>query len=108
MKLKSLLFGSAAVLAAGTGAQAADLPVALALISSLKDVPIAEDVAAFGELGLAGELRSVANADARVSEAARLGFTRVLLPYANLTSVTKRDGVTVIGVRNIREAYDAL
>ena len=87
---------------------AADLPVALALISSLKDVPIAEDVAAFGELGLAGELRSVANADARVSEAARLGFTRVLLPYANLASVTKRDGVTVIGVRNIREAYDAL
>lgn len=87
---------------------AADLPVALALISSLKDVPIAEDVAAFGELGLAGELRSVANADARVSEAARLGFTRVLLPYANLSSVTPRDGVAIIGVRNIREAYDAL
>ena len=87
---------------------AADLPVALALISSLKDAPLAENVAAFGELGLAGELRSVANADARVSEAARLGFTRILLPHANLSSVTPRSGVDIVGVRSVREAYDAL
>lgn len=87
---------------------AADLPVAIALISSLKDTPIPEDVVAFGEIGLAGELRSVSNADARISEAARLGFSRVILPYANLKTVTPRDGIEVIGVRSIREAYEAL
>ena len=87
---------------------AADLPVALALISSLKDTPVPENVVAFGEIGLAGELRSVSNADARISEAARLGFERVILPQANLKTITPRKGIEVIGVRNIREAYDAL
>ena len=57
---------------------AADLPVALALISSLKDTPVGEGIVAFGEIGLAGELRGVSNAEARVYEAARLGFTRIL------------------------------
>ncbi|MBE6793012.1 MAG: DNA repair protein RadA [Ruminococcaceae bacterium] len=87
---------------------AADLPVALALISSLKDTPIPEDVVAFGEVGLAGELRAVSNADARISEAARLGFSRVILPHHNLKTVTPRDDIAIIGVKDIRAAYEAL
>ncbi len=87
---------------------AADLPVALALVSSLKDTPVPEDVVAFGEVGLAGELRAVSNADARISEAARLGFARVILPYHNLKSVTPREDIEIIGVKDIRAAYEAL
>jgi len=58
--------------------------VALALVSSLKDTPVPEGVVAFGEIGLAGEIRSVSQAEARISEAARLGFTRIILPKPNL------------------------
>lgn len=87
---------------------AADLPVALALISSLKDTPVGEGIVAFGEIGLAGELRGVSNAEARVYEAARLGFTRILVPYHNLTSLTNSAGIEIIGVRDVREAYAAL
>ncbi|MBQ3241751.1 MAG: DNA repair protein RadA, partial [Oscillospiraceae bacterium] len=55
---------------------AADLPVSLALISSLLDKPIDEGLIAFGEIGLAGEIRAISNAEARVKEAERLGFTK--------------------------------
>ncbi len=87
---------------------AADLPVALALISGLKDKPIPDDVVAFGEIGLAGELRSVSAADQRVAEAARLGFTKILLPAANLKSLSGDYGVELVGIHSVREAYEKL
>lgn len=87
---------------------AADLPVALALVSSLKDTVVGEGIAAFGEVGLAGEIRSVSHAEARVAEAVRMGFTRVILPYHNVQSMAKRTDLELIGVRSIREAYEAL
>lgn len=87
---------------------AADLPVALALVSSLKDTPVPEGVIAFGEVGLAGEIRSVSNADARISEAARLGFGKVILPWHNLKTITKREDVAIVGVKTVREAYEEL
>ena len=88
---------------------ASDLPVALALVSSLKDTPVPEGVVAFGEIGLAGEIRSVSQADARISEAARLGFTRIILPKPNLKNLSVHpDGAEIIGVRTVREAYEAL
>ncbi len=87
---------------------AADLPVALSLVSSLKDTVVSEGVVAFGEIGLAGEVRSVSHAEARVAEAVRLGFTRVILPYHNLKSLGKRSDIELIGVRTIRDAYEAL
>ena len=59
---------------------AADLAVALALASSRLDVPLPRDVAACGEVGLGGEVRRVGRIDARLREAERLGFRRVLLP----------------------------
>ena len=87
---------------------AADLPVALSLVSSLKDTVVGEGIAAFGEVGLAGEIRSVSHAEARVAEAARLGFTRVIVPYHNLKALGRRTDVELIGVRTIRDAYEAL
>ena len=87
---------------------AMDLPVALALISGLKDVVVSSDTVAFGEIGLTGEIRSVSNADMRVAEAARMGFKRVILPYHNLQSLVKRDDVTVVGVKNVREAFEEI
>lgn len=87
---------------------AVDLPVALALISGLKDVVVASDTVAFGEIGLTGEIRAVSNADLRVSEAARMGFRRVIVPYHNLSSIVKRDDVQVIGVKTVREAFEEI
>ena len=85
----------------------ADLALALALISCLKDKPLREDLIAFGELGLAGELRPVAFADQRVREAARLGFTTVLLPKGNTEkgNVPTPEGVKIVPVRSV---FDAL
>ncbi len=87
---------------------AADLAVAMSLISSLKDISIREDAIVFGEVGLAGELRSVTHIDARISEAARLGFRRCILPYHCLKKTHgQMDTIELIGVKNLREAFDA-
>ncbi|MBQ7545664.1 MAG: DNA repair protein RadA [Clostridia bacterium] len=89
---------------------ASDLSVALALVSSLKDVPVRDDVLAFGEIGLAGEIRSVNACAQRVREAARLGFSRCVIPKHNLKNITTelRDQIEVIGVRTIREAFESV
>ena len=59
---------------------AADLSVAMALVSSLKDAVIGDKVLAFGEIGLAGEIRAVSHCEQRVQEAGRLGFQRCVIP----------------------------
>ena len=90
---------------------AADLAVAIALVSSLKDLCVGEDVIAFGEIGLAGELRAVNHADMRIREAARLGFKRCILPYHNLKSLNlppQEYGIRLFGVRTVREAVETL
>ncbi len=85
---------------------AVDLAVGLALISSLKDKEIREDTIAFGEVGLAGELRSVNHIEARIAEASRMGFTRCIIPYNNLKKVKSNSDIELIGVKNIREAFE--
>jgi len=89
---------------------AADLPVALSLVSSLRDLPVNEGVVAFGEIGLAGELRSVTNAEGRVREAARLGMSKCILPKQCLRAFNKiaDPGIQLIGVRTVKEAVEAL
>ena len=87
---------------------AVDLPVALALISGLKDAVISSDTIAFGEIGLTGEIRAVSNADLRIAEAARMGFKKVLIPHHNLSALTKREDIEVIGVRTVREAFEEI
>ncbi len=87
---------------------AADLPVALALISSVKDKPIGESVVAFGEIGLAGELRAVSGAEQRIAEAARLGFTRVIVPMQTMKNLTGSYNIEVVGAATVREAFERL
>ena len=87
---------------------AVDLPVALALISGLKDVAISSDTIAFGEIGLTGEIRAVSNADLRVSEAARMGFKKVIVPSHNLSNISARSDVEIIAVKTVREAFEAI
>lgn len=89
---------------------AADLAVSMALVSSLKDIVIPDDMLAFGEIGLAGEIRSVSHAEERVKEAARLGFKKCIVPKHNLDSIklSKDLNIKVIGVSTVREAFDAI
>ena len=87
---------------------AVDLAVAMALISSLKDVPLSDDAIAFGEIGLAGEIRSVSHAQQRVNEAVRLGFRRIIIPAHNMKDITAPDDAQVIPVRNVRQAFEAI
>lgn len=87
---------------------ACDLAVALSLISSLKDTPISDSAIVFGEIGLAGELRSVTHIDARICEAQRLGFKKCILPYHSLKRIlSKYNGIELIGAKNVREAFEA-
>ncbi len=84
---------------------AADLAVAMALVSGLRDIPIDPNTIAFGEIGLSGEIRTVPRAQARVNEAARLGFTKCILPSASMKQITKcPDSIELIGVRNLAQA----
>ena len=82
---------------------AADLPVALAIASSLLDVAVDPGLAAAGEIGLSGELRAVPQADRRRSEARRLGFHDCLLPFSHLAGHSKKDGAGS-GVVTLAEA----
>lgn len=80
----------------------ADLSIAMALISGITDRVIPDNLIAFGELGLSGEVRAVSHIEYRVKEAIRLGFTKILLPEKNVTKSLKAPaGVQICGVSNI-------
>lgn len=87
---------------------ASDLPVALSLISSLKDEVLRDDCIAFGEIGLAGEIRSVNYAEMRVREAVRLGFKKCILSSHNLKELSAelKSKIEIVGVNNIRKAFE--
>ena len=87
---------------------AVDLAVAMALVSSLKDMPIADDAIAFGEIGLAGEIRSVSHAQQRVNEAVRLGFKRIIVPAHNMKDINTPVDAQIIPVKNVRQAFEAI
>ena len=88
---------------------AADLSIALALYSSLRDKVVDDKTIAFGEIGLGGELRNISYTEQRISEAERMGFERCIVPAQSLKGIDlKRFGIKVIGVRDLRQAFDAL
>lgn len=87
---------------------ALDLAVIAALYSSHRDIKIPAHFMVFGEVGLAGEVRSVSLAKERVQEAARLGFTTCLLPKSSLSADLNARGMKLIGVSNIEEAITVL
>lgn len=91
------------------GEPAADLAIATALISSLTDRVVPDDLIVIGELGLAGECRAVSNLEMRVREAARLGFTQAIVPYRNIEKrPVKVDGMKIIPVRGVYEVLKEL
>ncbi len=83
---------------------AADLAIALAVASAVRDEPFPSDGIAFGEIGLAGEIRSVSGMPRRLAEAARLGFKRAWVPPGVAGSGPVPDGIRVIEVRQVWEA----
>lgn len=87
---------------------ASDLAVALSLISSLKDAVVDSSTIVFGEVGLAGEIRTVNNCEQRIRECQRLGFKKCIIPRQNLKNLSKADfeNIEIYGVRNIREAFE--
>ncbi len=87
---------------------AADLAAVLALASSFRDKPLPYDLAAIGEVGLTGELRSVSSVNQRLSEIHRLGFRKVIVPSSILGKAIQIDGLHLIPVKNIREALAAI
>ena len=84
---------------------AADLPVALALYSSLKDKPVDEKIIAIGEVGLGGEIRSVTHLGQRIQEAKRLGFEKCIVPKHSLGGIKPPEGIEVIGVSSLKQAF---
>jgi DNA repair protein RadA/Sms len=86
----------------------ADLPVLLAIRSSLYDRPLPERMLVFGEVGLAGEIRPVQGGLDRIKEAAKHGFQRALVPKANAPRAGARLGIEVLGVERLAEAVEGL
>ncbi len=85
----------------------ADLPVVLAVASSYRDKPIENDLAAIGEVGLTGEVRSVSHINQRLQEVSRLGFKKCIIPKRSAQKLEIPSGLEVYMVRNIREAIEA-
>jgi DNA repair protein RadA/Sms len=87
---------------------AIDLGVIVAVASSLREVPLDPHLVVFGEVGLTGEVRAVAQVEARLREAAKLGFRRCLLPQANCQPAPAAVDIELYGVRTVAEALEVL
>jgi DNA repair protein RadA/Sms len=85
----------------------ADLALLLSIVSSFRNSPLDRELIAFGEVGLAGEIRPVPNGSERISEAAKHGFKRAIVPKANVPK-QKIAGIDVVGVSRLSEALEAL
>ena len=94
----------------------ADLAMLLAIVSSLRDRALDQDLVVFGEVGLSGEIRPVPSGQERIREAAKHGFKRAIVPIANVPANKAKggkpnsaiDGMEIIGVKTLQEALSAL
>ena len=84
----------------------ADLGAALALISSIKDIPLPDDFIAIGEIGLAGECRAIPAIEQRINEAARIGFTQIMVPYRSI--INKKFNLPGVEIIPVKSVFDAL
>lgn len=87
---------------------AVDLGIVLALASSLRNQPLDPQMVVFGEVGLTGEVRAISQAEMRIKEAAKMGFSRCLFPKSNAAQVSGAGGLELIGVDSIEKALDVL
>jgi len=85
----------------------ADLALLLAIVSSLRDKPLPNNMVAFGEVGLAGEIRPIPSGQERLREAVKHGFTRAIVPHANVPK-NGIPGIKITGVHKLSEALEAL
>ena len=87
---------------------AADLGIIAAVASSIRNRPIKDGTAVFGEVGLAGEIRGATQAPLRVREAAQMGFARCVLPPGNCPPTDVPPGIELVEVKTVTEALDAM
>lgn len=87
---------------------ALDLGIVLAILSSLQNIAVPDDLIVFGEVGLSGEVRSVSMAEMRVREAAKLGFHTCILPASSAEGIKNREGMKLIPIRGIAQLQDYL
>ena len=86
---------------------ACDLAVALSLVAAIKDVKISSNVIILGEIGLAGEIRSISCAEKIILEAEKLGFTDIIIPFGNLKNLKNiKRNVNLIGVKTLKSAVE--
>jgi len=87
---------------------AADLGVVVAIASSIRDIPTDAKTVCFGEVGLGGEIRAVSQVTERIKEAARLGFTKCIVPQSNMNGLVIKDKIQVQGARYIRDVLNTI
>ncbi len=87
---------------------AADLGIVAALVSSYLDTPVPLHMVAFGEVGLAGEVRGVSQPEMRIKEALKLGFSRCLLSRGNLSAAGELEGMAAQGIESVAQLRDLL
>ena len=85
----------------------ADLALIAALVSSFRNRPLPQDVVIFGEIGLGGEIRPVPSGQERISEAAKHGFKKAIVPIANMPK-KKPENMQIFAVKKVSEALDIL
>lgn len=86
---------------------AIDLGIALALVSSFRNKPIDDKTAAFGEIGLSGEVRSISMVEQRVREAVKMGYTTCIIPKVCVKQIKGMENVRIIGVASVKEAIES-
>jgi DNA repair protein RadA/Sms len=84
---------------------AADLGMAVAIVSSLRDVPADSQAVVIGEVGLGGEIRRIHQLERRVAEATKLGFKHIVLPSQNLPTLSLAAGVEIVEVETVEQAF---
>jgi DNA repair protein RadA/Sms len=87
---------------------AVDLGLIYAIASSFRDRTIIQGTVVFGEVGLAGEVRAVTQSEARIKEAEKLGFKRIILPRGNLKKISWKPSIELIGIDNVADGLDVV
>ena len=87
---------------------AVDLGIIATIASSAREVSIKPDTFVFGEIGLSGEVRAVAQAEARLKEAAKIGFKRAVIPAGNALKTANIEGLQIIGIKDVEEFLEAV
>ncbi|MCE1166379.1 MAG: DNA repair protein RadA [Bacteroidetes bacterium] len=86
-----------------------DLAAAMAIYSSYRDIPADSETVIIGEVGLAGEIRTISNIEKRINEAEKLGFKKIIVPNNNIKNInTKKYRIQIVGVDRIREAAETI